>query len=651
MTTADTFDAADSESGLEADQAPAFSELGVPQPLVRLLAAEGKKTAFPIQADTLPDSLAGRDILGRGQTGSGKTLAYSLPLVARLAGESPSAAAMKDFERIQAQGGSHSRSKAMLPHPRALVLAPTRELVNQIDEVITPLAKAYDMTTVTVYGGVKQGRQVSRLRSGADIVIACPGRLEDLLRQRMLSLESVEISVLDEADEMADMGFLPSVQRLLEQVAPEGQHMLFSATLDHGVDKVVRQFLNDAKVHAVDSAESHVDTMTHHVFSVSQGNKYEVIRELASGKGKRILFTRTKYQAQKMAKKLVDAGIPAVDLQGNLSQNQRDRHLGAFTDGQVRVLVATDVAARGIDVSDVTLVVQTEPPEDSKSFLHRSGRTARAGETGDVVTLVLPNQQRGARSMMRQAGIKVKAEEVVPGSPILKELVGEHAPLVKGWTLTVPVVNSKAGRGHGGQNRGRGGSRSEGRGRFSREDRNFHSGGSSRGRDGRGRSSGGDFARGDSYAEGRSDRDGSRSGKRGYQGRRSDDRHTGRSFDSNDRTDHAGQSRRHQSGRSDDRFQSSADSRDRRSSRRNRDSYESRGSYGSPDDRGSRDSYESNDSHNSHASHGGRSDYYDKGGRGGRGKRNYGGVQSGRRTGGFRHSGSKKKSAPFRVGR
>ena len=431
-----------------ADMTPkTFAELGVPQPLVRVLAADGKTTAFPIQADTLADSLAGRDLLGRGRTGSGKTLAFAIPLVARLNDDtSVTEQAMDEFERLRGLKDAAARRQAMLPHPRGMVLAPTRELVNQIDEVIRPLADAYGMRTATIYGGVKYARQIAELRDGADIIVACPGRLEDLLRQNALSLESVEITVLDEADEMADMGFLPAVTRLLEQVDAHGQRMLFSATLDHGVDKVVKRFLTDARVHAVDDADAQVDTMTHHVFAVSQGNKHEVIRKLASGTGKRILFTRTKFQAKKMAKKLVEQGIPAVDLQGNLNQNQRDRNLSAFTTGEVRVLVATDVAARGIDVSDVEMVVQTEPPEDPKSFLHRSGRTARAGEKGDVVTLVLPDQERGTRAMMRRAGLRVETEEVTPASPILDELVGEVAPLVHGWTLTVPVTNPSAGR-------------------------------------------------------------------------------------------------------------------------------------------------------------------------------------------------------------
>ena len=381
-----------------------FAQLGVPDPIVEVLRADGKTTAFPIQQATLPDSLRGANILGRGRTGSGKTLAFAIPLVARLA---------ENFvDLINSGKKRNARESGDLPAPRAMILAPTRELVHQIDDVVAPLAAAYGMRTVTVYGGVRYQRQVSQLKQGAQIVLACPGRLEDLLRQGALTLEKVMVSVLDEADEMADMGFLPAVTRLLEQVQPDGQRMLFSATLDKQVGALVSRFLPNAVVHAVDDADSQVDTMTHHIFAVSAGDKYEVLRKLASGCKRSIFFTRTKYQAKNMAKKFVQQGIPAVDLQGNLSQNQRDRHLAVFAEGLVRVLVATDVAARGIDISEVALVVQTEPPEDPKSFLHRSGRTARAGEEGDVVTLVLPNQKRSAHMMLRRAGIHAKAEDV-----------------------------------------------------------------------------------------------------------------------------------------------------------------------------------------------------------------------------------------------
>ncbi|MDX5149262.1 DEAD/DEAH box helicase [Bifidobacterium breve] len=436
-----------------------FGELGVPGPLVRVLAADGKKTAFPIQADTLPDSLAGRDVLGRGRTGSGKTLAFSIPLVTRLGSyDSLGQTAMKEFrdeiKRSKKASLEERRSDDFLPHPRGLVLAPTRELANQINDVLMPLAHAFGMNTTTIYGGVKYIHQVRDLKAGADIVVACPGRLEDLLRQKALTLSSVEVVVIDEADEMADMGFLPPVKRLLEQISPNAQHMLFSATLDHGVDEVVNTFLHDPKVHEVDSATAEPDLMTHHVFETTRGDKHELVRTLASGTGRRILFTRTKFQAKKLAKNLTQNGIPAAELHGNLSQNQRDRNLAAFDSGDVRVMVATDVAARGIDVGGVELVVQVEPPADPKSFVHRSGRTARAGKAGDVVTLVLPEQRRETRRLLNQAGIKTKMIEVTHDSPEVLELVGDRAERVDGWSLdkSQPVGNPRKGKNKGAKN-------------------------------------------------------------------------------------------------------------------------------------------------------------------------------------------------------
>ncbi len=436
-----------------------FGELGVPGPLVRVLAADDKKTAFPIQADTLPDSLAGRDILGRGRTGSGKTLAFSIPLVTRLGsydslGEIAMEEFRKEIKRRKKASLEERRADDFLPHPRGLVLAPTRELANQINDVLMPLAHTFGMNTTTVYGGVKYIHQIRDLKAGADIVVACPGRLEDLLRQQALTLSSVEVVVIDEADEMADMGFLPPVKRLLEQISPDAQHMLFSATLDHGVDEVVNTFLHDPKVHEVDSATTEPDLMTHHVFETTRGDKYELVRVLASGEGRRILFTRTKFQAKKLAKNLTQNGIPAAELHGNLNQNQRDRNLAAFDSGDVRVMVATDVAARGIDVGGVELVVQVEPPADPKSFVHRSGRTARAGKAGDVVTLVLPEQRREARRLLNQAGIKTKMIEVTHDSPEVLELVGDRAERVDGWSLdkSQPVGNPRKGKNRGAKN-------------------------------------------------------------------------------------------------------------------------------------------------------------------------------------------------------
>ena len=474
----DRDDSADFQMNDSAESRPlTFGELGVPGPLVRVLAADDKKTAFPIQADTLPDSLAGRDILGRGRTGSGKTLAFSIPLVTRLGsydsfGEIAMEEFRKEIKRRKKASLEERRADDFLPHPRGLVLAPTRELANQINDVLMPLAHTFGMNTTTVYGGVKYIHQIRDLKAGADIVVACPGRLEDLLRQQALTLSSVEVVVIDEADEMADMGFLPPVKRLLEQISPDAQHMLFSATLDHGVDEVVNTFLHDPKVHEVDSATAEPDLMTHPVFETTRGDKHELVRMLASGEGRRILFTRTKFQAKKLAKNLTQNGIPAAELHGNLNQNQRDRNLAAFDSGDVRVMVATDVAARGIDVGGVELVVQVEPPADPKSFVHRSGRTARAGKAGDVVTLVLPEQRRETRRLLNQAGIKTKMIEVTHDSPEVLELVGDRAERVDGWSLdkSQPVGNPRKGKNRGAKNAagdesGRGGKRKHNRNR------------------------------------------------------------------------------------------------------------------------------------------------------------------------------------------
>ncbi|GAA1160579.1 DEAD/DEAH box helicase [Nesterenkonia sandarakina] len=389
-----------------------FAELNVPAPLVRALAADGKTEAFAIQQQTLTDTLSGRDVLGRGKTGSGKTLAFSIPMVARL-GE-------KDAARRRRPG-----------RPLGLVLAPTRELATQINAVLEPLAASYNLKTTTIFGGVAASRQINALKSGVDIVVACPGRLEDLLNQRALSLESVEITVLDEADHMADLGFLPVVTRLLEKTDAKGQRLFFSATLDNGVDKLVKRFLNNQVMHSVDEATSHVSAMTHHVFEVHNDDKRDLVKQLASGTGRRILFTRTKHQAKKLAKQLTEQGTPAVDLHGNLSQSQRDRNLAAFGEGDIKVLVATDVAARGVHVDSVELVVHVDPPAEHKAYLHRSGRTARAGSAGDVVTVMLPEQRRDTQALLRKAAIAVHPIRVNSESEAVSELVGATAEFVK----------------------------------------------------------------------------------------------------------------------------------------------------------------------------------------------------------------------------
>ncbi|MCH6230726.1 DEAD/DEAH box helicase [Microbacterium sp. CFH 31415] len=398
-----------------------FGTLGVPQPLVAALAAEGKTTAFPIQVDTLPDTLAGRDVLGRGKTGSGKTLAFSIPMVARLGGA--------------LAGGSRRKGR-----PLGLVLAPTRELATQIDAVLAPLAKAYGLTTTTIFGGVNQNRQVQALNAGVDIIVACPGRLEDLMKQGYAHLDAIEITVIDEADHMADLGFLPVVTRILNATPSSGQRLLFSATLDNGVDKLVNRFLQNEVLHSVDEAHSPVAAMTHHVFTMTDADaKKDVVKTLASGTGRRILFMRTKHHAKKLAKQLTAQGIPAVDLHGNLSQPQRDRNLAAFSAGTAKVLVATDVAARGVHVDDVELVIHVDPPMEHKAYLHRSGRTARAGAEGAVVTLVLPGQEKDVAQLLRKAAISVAPVKVTADSAAVAELVGEVAPYVKPEPVQQPV--------------------------------------------------------------------------------------------------------------------------------------------------------------------------------------------------------------------
>nr|WP_245635975.1 DEAD/DEAH box helicase [Herbiconiux solani] len=421
-----------------------FSALGVPAPLVASLTASGITEPFPIQVDTLPDTLNGRDVLGRGKTGSGKTLAFSIPMVARLA-------------------GALSGGKRRPGRPVGLVLAPTRELATQIDAVLAPMAKAYNMTTTTIFGGVSQGRQVTALKAGVDIVVACPGRLEDLMKQGFVSLDAVEITVLDEADHMADLGFLPVVTRILDKTPQSGQRMLFSATLDNGVDKLVRKFLHNEVLHSVDEANSPVAAMTHHVFETeSVESKRVLVEKLASGSGRRILFMRTKHHAKKLAKQLTDAGIPSVDLHGNLSQVARDRNLAAFSAGDVKVLVATDVAARGVHVDDIELVIHVDPPAEHKAYLHRSGRTARAGSAGDVVTIMLPAQRKDVKDLLRKAAITVTPEVVNADSASVNALVGDVAAYVKPAPRTVNQLPASGQRRTGSDGVGRGGGQSQG---------------------------------------------------------------------------------------------------------------------------------------------------------------------------------------------
>ena len=385
----------------------------MPAALARVLADRSITTPTPIQAATLGDSIAGRDVLGRGRTGSGKTYAFLLPLVTRL---SASVAPRR------------SRS------PRALILAPTRELVGQIETALAPLARVAGLTSVTVFGGVSQQPQVRALRSGVDVVLACPGRLEDLIEQGACRLSEVEITVLDEADHMADLGFLPAVRRLLTRTPPDGQRLLFSATLDAAVDGLVKRFLSRPATHEADSVQNPVVTMEHHVLHIPSAQRAPVLADLASAPGRTVLFTRTKHRAKALARQLNAQGIPAVELHGNLNQNARTRNLKRFQTGQVGTLVATDIAARGMHVDDIELVVHADPPVEHKAYLHRSGRTARAGKSGTVITLMTDDQVREVRALTRAAGVRPITTRIdTVADPIFGQLapgrrVSRHAP-------------------------------------------------------------------------------------------------------------------------------------------------------------------------------------------------------------------------------
>ena len=430
--------------------ATTFADLGLPAVIVESLAAEGITSPFPIQAATLPDSLAGRDVLGRGRTGSGKTYAFLLPMVTRLV-----------------NSGSPRRPK----QPRGLILAPTRELATQIEASLAPMAKSVGLRTLTVFGGVRPNGQIQGLKSGVDIVIACPGRLADHVQTGHADLSAVEITVLDEADHMADLGFLPVVRRLLDKTPAKGQRMLFSATLDAGVDVLVKRYLTEPVVHSVDSAKSPVVKMTHHVLHVDgKDSRLKVIADLTAAPGRTVVFTRTKHGAKAMARQLNALGVRAVELHGNLAQNARTRNLTAFSEGHATTLVATDIAARGIHVDDVSLVVHADPPVEHKAYLHRSGRTARAGAEGTVVTLMLDAQVGDVRDLTRKAGIKPTITRAGHGHPVLTEIApGERSygePVVASRDASNgDGARSGSGRGNGG--RGGNGGNGGGRGRRS----------------------------------------------------------------------------------------------------------------------------------------------------------------------------------------
>jgi superfamily II DNA/RNA helicase len=376
----------------------AFAALGLPERLVERLARDGITEPFPIQAASIPDALAGRDILGRGRTGSGKTLAFGLPTVARLAADAPASAPRR---------------------PRALVVVPTRELAMQVSDALEPFVHVLGLRHKLVAGGLSYTTQIAALNRGVDLLIATPGRLNDLLDRGAVELGDVRIAVLDEADHMAEMGFMPEVTAILDRLPVGGQRLLFSATLDRGVDGLVGRYLTDPVSHSTDEAVAAVTTMRHHVLLVEPAHKKVITAEVANRPGRTLVFVRTKLGADRVAQQLREQGVLAAALHGGLSQGVRNRVLGAFREGSLPVLVATDVAARGIHVDDVSVVLQVDPPADHKDYLHRAGRTARAGEAGTVVTLALPHQRRTMERQLREAGVEAIPAKAAPGDPAI----------------------------------------------------------------------------------------------------------------------------------------------------------------------------------------------------------------------------------------
>ncbi|MET7361412.1 DEAD/DEAH box helicase [Streptomyces sp. NPDC005562] len=384
----------------------AFGDLDMPEALLKTLAAQGVTEPFPIQAATLPNSLAGRDILGRGRTGSGKTLAFGLALLARTAGQ-----------------------RAEPKSPLAMVLVPTRELAQQVTDALTPYATSVNLRMATVVGGMSITRQSGTLRRGAEVLVATPGRLKDLIERGDCDLSRVRVTVLDEADQMADMGFMPQVTALLKQVGQGGQTMLFSATLDKNIDRLVRMFLTDPVVHSVDPSAGAVTTMEHHVLYVAdETDKKAVAMRIAAREGRVIMFLDTKRAVDRFTKRLLANGVRASGLHGGRSQPQRNRTLDQFKTGQVTALIATNVAARGIHVDDLDLVVNVDPPSDHKDYLHRGGRTARAGESGSVVTLVLPDEKRDMTRLMSDAEIRPNTARVSSSDEELTRITGAREP-------------------------------------------------------------------------------------------------------------------------------------------------------------------------------------------------------------------------------
>ncbi|MFU8851755.1 DEAD/DEAH box helicase, partial [Micromonospora sp. SL1-18] len=465
-----------------------FAALGLPRRLVDTLARQGITTPFEIQRATLPDALAGRDVLGRGQTGSGKTLAFGLPMIARLA----------------------DRNRARPLHPRALVLVPTRELAMQVNDALMPLGKAVGIFVKTAVGGVPYDRQIDALRRGVEIVVATPGRLGDLIERGVCRLNDVEITVLDEADQMADMGFLPEVTELLAKTPADAQRLLFSATLDNDVDTLVKRFMTDPVTHSTAPPTAAVSTMDHHLLLIPPHDKFAVAASIAARDGRTMLFARTQLGVDRLVEQLAAVGVRAGGLHGGKTQRMRTRTLAEFREGRMNVLVATDVAARGIHVDGVSLVLHVDPPKDPKDYLHRAGRTARAGESGAVATLVLPKQRRTTLAMLEKAGVEPAQTRVRAGDLALAELTGAREP------SGVPVRDEPEPRRHGNRPSGPRHSGGRERGSFDRGGRGERRFGD---RPTGGRSYGdrsyGDRSYGDRDGRGYGERSGRDSGERG----------------------------------------------------------------------------------------------------------------------------------------
>ena len=417
-----------------------FADLGVVRPLALALSHSGFSEPFPIQIATLPDAIAGRDVLGRGRTGSGKTLAFSLALLSRL-----------------------DNRKAKRGKPLALVLSPTRELAMQINEVISPLARKVGLSSVLIAGGMPFGRQLQALEHGVPIVVATPGRLIDLMHRGAVDLSDVEITVLDEADLMSDMGFMPAVKEILDDTSQIGQRLLFSATLDKDVDALVKKYLRDPIEHSVESAGISHGEMDHHVFFVKQEVRDEMLAQIGAREGRTIMFVRTQRGADRLAEKLQAQGVAAGTLHGGKAQGARTKALDAFKTGKTPVLVATNVAARGIHVDDVSLVVHADAPTDPKDYLHRAGRTARAGESGTVVTLARLNQQREMKFLIKKALVEATFTHMDIANPELVRITGAQEPTGEPWFPAIEHAPKKRRSPRPGGHAGEGGSGAAGR--------------------------------------------------------------------------------------------------------------------------------------------------------------------------------------------